>query len=121
MSPEALELVEMLLDLARPAARPGFFHEVEDEFFHCEWRLSFIEGGPDAGPVRRQSSEADDVAVLWYRLAAIRRIDMPDETQKPHQPEERVTGHPPGAKRPMKLEAGVCLEDGVRNGGQAEL
>ena len=36
MPPEALEFVEMLLDLTRPPASPAVFHEVEDQLFHGE-------------------------------------------------------------------------------------
>src|SRR5437899_9274831 len=98
MPPEALEFVEMFLDLARPAARPSVFHEVEDELFHGEYRLTLIEGGPDSGPVRRQSSEAEDVAVPGDPAAAIRGIDVADGPQEPHQREERVASDPPGTK-----------------------
>ena len=71
MPPETLEFVEMLLDLARPAPGPSGFHEAEDELFHGDCRLTLIEGGPDSGPVRRQSSEAEDVAVPEDPAAAI--------------------------------------------------
>ena len=121
MPPEALEFVEMLLDLARPAPGPRVFHELEDEFFHGERGLPLIEGGPDSGPVRRQSSEAEDVAVPGDPVAAIRGIDVTDEPQQPHQREERVASDPPGAKRAVKLEAGTLLEDGLRSGRHAEL
>src|SRR2546426_6684101 len=121
MPPETLEFVEMFLDLARPAPGPGFFHEGEDELFHGECRLTFVEGCPDSGPVRRQSSEAEDVAVLGDPAAAIRGIDVTDEPQEPHEREERVASDPPGTKRAVKLEAGTLFEDGLRTGGHAEL
>ncbi len=121
MPPETLEFVEMLLDLARPAPGPGFFHEGEDELFHGECRLTLVEGCPDSGPVRRQSSEAEDVAVLGDPAAAIRGIDVTDEPQEPHQREERVASDPPGTKRAVKLEAGTLFEDDLRSRGHAEL
>src|SRR5438067_8288071 len=106
MPPEALEFVEMLLDLARPAPGPCIFHEVEDQLFHGERGLPLIEGGPNAGPLRRQSSETEDVAVSGDPVAPIRGIDVSDQPQQPHQREERVASNPPGAKRAMKLKAG---------------
>src|SRR5207249_5279 len=124
MPPETLEFVEMLLDLARPAPGPSVFHEVEDELFHGDCRLTLIKGGPDCGPVRGQSSEAEaeDVGVPGNdRAAAIRRIDVTDEPQEPHQCEERVASDPPGTKRAVKLEAGPLLEDGLRSRRHAEL
>src|SRR5437899_13041546 len=121
MPPETLEFVEMLLDLARPAPGPSFFHEVEDELFHGECRLPLIEGCPDSGPVRRQSSEAEEVAVPGDPAAASRGIDVTDEPQEPHQREKRVARDPPGTKRAVKLEAGALLEHGVRSCGHAEL
>ena len=121
MPPEALEFVEMLLDLARPAPGPRVFHEVEYEFFHGERRLPLKEGGPDSSPLRRQSSEAEDVAVPGDPAAPIRGIDVTDEPQQPHQSEERVASDPPGAKRAVKLKAGTLLEDGLRSGCHAEL
>src|SRR5579862_5120587 len=98
MPPETLEFVEMLLNLARPAPSPSVFHEVEDELFHGECRLTFIEGGPDSGPVRRQSPEAEDVAVPGSLAAAIRGIAVTDEPQEPHQCEERAASDQPGTK-----------------------
>src|SRR5215510_8768358 len=121
MPPEALEFVEMLLDLACPAAGPSVFHEPEDELFDDECGFPLIKGGPNNGPVRRQSSEAPDVAVPRGSVAAIRGIDMTDEPQEPHQREEGVSRDLPGAKRPMKLEAGILFEDGLREGRHAEL
>src|SRR5262245_18246262 len=121
MPPETLEFVEMFLDFARPAPGPSVFHEVEDEFFHGECRLTLIEGGPDSGPVRRQSSKAEDVAVPGDPAAAIRGIDVTDEPQEPHQPEERVASDAPRTKRAVKLEAGPLLEDGLRSRRHAEL
>src|SRR5262245_27327001 len=115
MPPETLEFVEMLLDLARLAPGAGVFHEVEDELLHGECRLTFIEGGPDSGPVRRQSSEAEDVAVPGDPAATIRGIDVTDEPQEPHQREERVASDPPGTKRTVKLEAGTLPEDSLRS------
>src|SRR6266446_5132547 len=121
MPPETLEFVEMLLDLARPAPGPSGFHQAEDELFHGDCRLTLIEGGPDSGPVRRQSSEAEDVAMPGDPAAAFRGIDVTDEPQEPHQREERVARDPPGEKRAVKLEAGILLEDGLRSRRQAEL
>src|SRR5207244_7822707 len=60
MSPEALDFIEMLLNLARPPSGSSLFHEVDDELFHGECRLTLIERGPDCRPVRRQSSEAEE-------------------------------------------------------------
>src|SRR5262245_60789875 len=85
MPPETLEFVEMLLHLAPPAPGPSVIHEVEDEFFHRERRLTLIEGGPDSGPVRRQPSEAEDVAVPGDPVAATHGIHVTDELQEPHQ------------------------------------
>src|SRR5439155_10888817 len=120
MLPEMLEFVEMLLDFARPEPRPSVFHQVEDELFHGECRLTLIEGGPDSGPVRRQSSKAEDVAVFGDAAAAIRGIDVTDELQEPHQREERVAGNPPGAEGAVKLETGTLREDGLGSGRHAE-
>ena len=111
----------MLLDLARPAPRPSVFQEVEDELFNGECRLTLIEGGPDSGPVRRQSSKAADVAVPGDAVATIRGIDVTDEPQEPHQREERVASDPPGAERAVKPEAGTLLEEGLRSRSHAEL
>jgi len=111
----------MLLDLARPAPGPSVFHEAEDELFHGECGFPFIEGGPNSSPVQRQSSEAEDVAVPRGSVAPIRGIDMTDEPQEPHQREESVSSNLPGAKRPMKLEAGILLEYDLRSGRHAEL
>src|SRR5437879_2865295 len=113
MRPEAVEFVEMLLDLARPTPRTRVLHELEDELFHGEGGLPFIEGGPDSGPLRRQSSETEDVAVRGDPVVAIRGIDVTDKLQQPHQREERVAGDPPGAKRAVKLKAGTFLEEGL--------
>src|SRR5437870_10766332 len=121
MRPETLQFVEMLLDLFRRAPGASVFHEVEDELFHGECRLTLIEGGPDAGPVRRQSSEAEHVAVPGDATAATRWIDVTDEPQEPHQREERVASDPPGTKRAVKLEAGTLFEDDLRSRGHAEL
>ena len=121
MRPETLQFVEMLLDLFRPAPGASVFHEVEDELFHGECRLTLIEGGPDAGPVRRQSSEAEHVAVPGDATAATRWIDLTDEPQEPHQREERVASDPPGTKRAVKLEAGTLVEDGLWSRRHAEL
>src|SRR5215831_5471070 len=121
MPPETLEFVEMLLDLARPAPGPSVFHEVEDELLHGECRLTLIEGGPDSGPVRRQSSKAEDVAVPRDPTTTIRGIDVTDEPQEPHQREERVACDPPGTKRAVKLEARILLEHGLRSRRHAEL
>src|SRR5262245_55643105 len=121
MPPETLEFVEILLDLAPPAPGPSAFHEVEDELLHGESRLTPIEGGPESGPVRRQSSETEDVAVPGHSAAAIRGISMTDEPQEPHQREERVASDLPGTKRAVKLEAGPILEDGLRCRRHAEL
>src|SRR5439155_7404133 len=89
--------------------------------FHGDYRLPLIEGGPDSGPVRRQSSKAEDVAVPGDAAAAIRGIDVTDEPQEPHQCEERVASDPPGAERAVKLEAGTLLEEGFRSRRHAEL
>ena len=121
MPPEALEFVEMLLDLAGPAPGPRVFHEVEDEFFHGERGLPLIEGGPVSSPLRRQSSEAEDVAVPEDPTAAIRGIDVTDEPQEPHQREERIPSDPPGTKRPVKLESGILVKDSLRSRRHAEL
>src|ERR1051326_5270791 len=120
MPPEEVEFVEIFLDLARPAPGPGF-HKAEDELFHSERGFPFVEGGPDFSPFRRQSSEATDVAVFWDPLAAIRRIDVADEPQEPHQREERVASDPPGTKRAVKLEAGILVKDGFRSRRHAKL
>src|SRR2546427_5223509 len=109
MPQETLEFVEILLDFARPTPGSSIFYEVEDELFHGECRLTLIEGGPDSGPVRRQSSEAEDVAMPGDPAAAFRGIDVTHEPQEPHQREERVASDPPGAKRAVKLEAGTLL------------
>src|SRR5215510_3171715 len=101
MSPEAFEFVEVLLNRARPTPGASFFHKIQDELFHGKGRLPFIEGGPDSGPVRRQSSEAEEVAVPWDPAPAIRWIDVTDELQKPHQGEERVASDPSGTKGAM--------------------
>ena len=79
MPPKTLEFVEILLDLARPAPGASNFHEIEDELFHGECRLTLIEGGPDSGTVRRQSSKAEDVAVPRDPAAAIGGIDVTNE------------------------------------------
>src|SRR5262245_3834638 len=121
MPPETLEFVEMLLDLTRLAPGARAFHEVEDELLHGVCRLTLIEGGPDSGPARRQSSEAEDVGVFGNPAATLRWIDVTDESQEPHQREERVASDPPGTKRAVKLEAGTLLEDGLRSRRQAEL
>src|SRR2546425_5135302 len=121
MPPETLEFVEMLLDLVRPTPCTSFVHEVEDELFHGECRLTLIEGGPDSGPARRKSSEAEDVTVPADPAAAIRGIDVTDEPQEPHQREKRVASDPPRTKRAVKLEAGPLLEDGLRSRRHAEL
>src|SRR5262245_4721389 len=121
MPPETLEFVEMLLDLARPAPGSSVFHEVEDELLHGECRLTFIEGGPDSGPVRRQSSETEDVAVTRDPPAAIRGISVTDEPQEPHEGEERVASDLPGTKRAVELEARPLLEDRLRSRRHAEL
>src|SRR6185295_3972488 len=107
MPPETFEFVEMLLDLARPAPRSRVFHKVENELFHRARRLPLIEGGPDSSPLRRQSSEAEDIAVPGDPDAQIRRIHVTDKFQQPHQCEERVAGDPPGAKSAVKLKAGI--------------
>ena len=121
MPPEALELVEMLLDLAWSVSCPRVLHETENELFHGERGLSFIEGGPEVSPLRRQSSETEDVAVPGDPVAAIRWIGVTDESQQPHQREEGVAGDSPGAKRPVKLKAGTLLEDVVRSRRHAKL
>ena len=108
--PEALEFVEMLLDLARPAPGACVFHKVENELFHCECRLTLIERGPDSGPMRRQPSEAEHVAVPGHPAATIRGIDVTDEPQEPHQREESVASDAPGTKRAVKFEARTLLE-----------
>src|SRR5438093_3911303 len=111
MPPETLEFVEMLLDFAGSAPGSTAFHEVEDELFQGECRLPLIEGGPDCGPVRRQSSETEHVAIPGHPPAAIRGVEVTDEPQEPHQREERVASNPPGTKRAVKVEAGILLED----------
>src|SRR6187431_3365699 len=121
MLPEALEFVEMLLDLARFPPCPGVFHELEDELFHGECGLPLVERGPGSGPVRRQFSEAEDVAVSEHPVAAIRGIDMTDVPQEPHQRKERIASDPPGAKRTVKFETGTLPEDGLRSCRHAEL
>src|SRR5207247_10735017 len=108
-------------DLSGPAPCSSIFHELEDEIFHGECRLTLIEGGPDCGPVRRQSSEAEHVAEPGYPAAATRGIDVTDEPQQPHQREEGVASDPPGTKRAVKVEAGILLEDSLRARGHAEL
>lgn len=120
MPPETLEFVEVLLDLTRPVPRPSVFHQFEDEFFHGERRLTPIKGAPHSGPVQRQSSEAEDVAVSGD-AAAIRRIDVTDKPQKPHQREERVASDPPGAEGAVELEARIVLEEGLRSRRHAEI
>src|SRR5207249_7846943 len=97
------------------------FYKLEDELFHGECRLTLIEGGPDAGPVRRQSSEAEVVAVPGHAAATIRGIDVTDEPQESYQREERVASDPPGTKRAVKLKTGALLEDGLRNRRHTEL
>src|SRR6185436_11049715 len=114
MPPESLEFVEIFLDLARPVPGACLFHEVEDELFHGECRLTFIERSPDSGPVRRQSSEAEDVAVP-DPAAALCGIDVTDEPQEPHQREERVSSDPPGPKGAVKLETGTHFENCLRS------
>ena len=84
MPPKTLEVVEMLLDLAWHTPGPRSVYKIEDEFFHGECGLPFIEGGPDFSPIRWQSSKAEDVAVPGDSAAALRRIDMTDELQEPH-------------------------------------
>src|SRR5262245_4703773 len=121
MPPETLEFVKMLLDLARLAPGAGVFHEVEDELLHGECRLPLIEGRPDSGPVRRQSSEAEVVAVPGHPAATIRGIDVTDEPQEPHQREERVASDPPGTKGAVKLKAGALAENGLRSRRHTEL
>src|SRR5437870_2791051 len=121
MPPETLEFVEMLLDLIRPAPGASVFYKLEDELFHGEWRFTLIEGGPDAGPVRRQSSEAEVIAVPGHPAATIRGIGVTNEPQESHQREERVASDPPGTKRAVKLEAGTLFEDDLRSRGHAEL
>ncbi len=121
MLPEPVEFVEMLLDLAGPAPGPGVLHELEDELFHGEGGLPLIEGGPASSPVRRQSSETENIAVPGDPVAAIRGIDVTDEPQQPHQREKRVTSDPPGAKRAVKFKARTLFEDGLRSGRHAEL
>src|SRR5689334_291021 len=79
--PETLEFVEMLLDLARSAPGPSAFHKLENELLHGECRLTFIEGGPDSGPVRWQSSKTEEVAVPRDPPAAIRGISVSDKPQ----------------------------------------
>ena len=79
MPPEALEFVEMVLDFARHMPSPSVFREVEDEFFHGKYGLPPVEGGPDPRPVRRQPSEAEDVAVPGDPATAIRAVDVTDE------------------------------------------
>src|SRR5215510_9433859 len=46
---------------------------------------------------------------------------MTDELQKPHQGEKRVPCDPPRAKRAMKLETGISLNNGVGSGRHAKL
>src|SRR5207249_546 len=63
----------------------------------------------------------EDVAVPWDPAATIRGIDVTDESQEPHQREERVSSDPPGPKRAMKFEARTLLEDGLRSRRHAEI
>src|SRR5262249_40151225 len=121
MPPKTLEVVEIVLDLSSPAPGRRFVEEVEDEFFHGEYGLAFIEGGPNFRPVRWQPSEAEEVAVLGESAPPIRRIDVANKPQQPHQSEERIAGDPSGTKRPVKLEAGIRFEDRVGSRRQAEL
>src|SRR5262249_53922009 len=121
MPPETFEFVEMLLHLTRLAPSRTALDEPEDELFHGECRLTFIKGCPNSGPVRRQSSEAEHVAVPEGQLAATRRIYVTDEPQEPHPREERIASDPPGTKRTVKLEAGPLHKDGVRSRRHAEL
>src|SRR5262245_31973738 len=120
MPPEALELVEMVLDLARPVPGASVFDKVEDELFHGECRFSLIEQFPESSPFRRKSSEAEHVAVPGDPPAATRGIDVTDEPQQPHERKEGVASDLPGTKRAVKLEAGPLLEDGLRSRRHAE-
>src|SRR3989442_7639052 len=121
MPPETLEFVEMLLDLARPAPGPGGFHEDEDELFHGDCRFTLIEGGPDSGPVRRQSSEAEDVGVPGHPAAAVRGIYVAGKPEEPHQREESVASYAPRTKRAVKLATAQLGEDWLPERRHAEL
>src|ERR1051325_2828103 len=121
MPPETFELVQVLLNLAWPAPRSRLFHQVEDELFQGERRLTLIEGGPDSRPMRRQSSEAEYVAVLENPAAAIHRIGVAHEFQQPHQSEKRVAGDPSGTKRTVELKSRPFIEHGLRSRRHAEL
>jgi hypothetical protein len=121
MPPEALEFVEILLHLVRTAPGSRFLHKVEDKFFKRECGLSFIEGGPGFRPVRRQSSEAEEVTMPGDPVAAARGIDVTDEPQQSHECEEGVARDPSGTKRSMKIKTGMDLKDSLRSGRQTEL
>src|SRR5436189_6311886 len=107
MPPEAFEFVKMFLNFARPVAGSGILHQFDDEFFDGACGLPLIKGRPLFSPLRRQSSETEDVAIPKNPVATFleaspcrarasrRRICVTDELQQPHQREERVARDSP--------------------------
>lgn len=85
MPPEALQLVDMLLDVLCLAPGRRVFQQAEDEIFQNVTRFSFVERDPTIRPTRRQSSEAEDVAMPGNSAPPARTVGVPDESQQPHE------------------------------------
>src|SRR5262249_40131942 len=75
-APESPEFVQMLLNLTLLAPCSCILHEVENQFFQSQCRLAFKKGRPEAGPIRRDSSEAEHVAVSGDLMPQPCRIQM---------------------------------------------